>query len=45
MCTALLNRTGASIDFSIARQFEPTGLFDLQRRSARRAVAGQMSLF
>jgi phosphoribosyl 1,2-cyclic phosphodiesterase len=45
MCTALLNRTGASIDFSIARQFEPTGLFELHRRSARRAVAGQMSLF
>lgn len=45
MCTALLKRTGASIDFRIAKQAEATGTFELSRRSTRRAVAGQMSLF
>ncbi len=45
MCTRLLRRTGASIDFSIARQFEPTGLFDVARRRERKAAPGQMSLF
>lgn len=45
MCTRLLRRTGASIDFSIAKQFEPTGLFDVARRRERVAPAGQMSLF
>ena len=45
MCTRLLRRTGASIEFSIAKQFEPTGLFDVARRRPRSAPAGQMSLF
>jgi phosphoribosyl 1,2-cyclic phosphodiesterase len=45
MCTRLLRRTGASIDFSIARQFEPTGLFDVARRRPRVPPPGQMSLF
>ena len=45
MCTRLLRRTGASIDFAIARQFEPTGLFDVARRKARVSPVGQMSLF
>jgi phosphoribosyl 1,2-cyclic phosphodiesterase len=45
MCTRLLRRTGASIDFSIAKQFEPTGLFDVARRRERKAAPGQMSLF
>jgi phosphoribosyl 1,2-cyclic phosphodiesterase len=45
MCTRLLRRTGASIEFSIAKQFEPTGLFDVARRRERKAPAGQMSLF
>lgn len=45
MCTALLRRTGASIDFSIAGQATPTGVFHVTRRAARRAVEGQMSLF
>jgi len=45
MCTRLLRRTGASIDFAIARQFEATGVFDVARRRTRTPVAGQMSLF
>jgi phosphoribosyl 1,2-cyclic phosphodiesterase len=45
MCTRLLNRTGASIDFAIARQFEPTGVFDVARRRPRVPAPGQMSLF
>ena len=45
MCTRLLNRTGASIEFSIAKQFEPTGLFDVARRRPRVPPPGQMSLF
>jgi phosphoribosyl 1,2-cyclic phosphodiesterase len=45
MCTRLLRRTGASIDFAIAKQFEPTGVFDVARRRERKAAVGQMSLF
>lgn len=45
MCTRLLRRTGASIEFSIAKQFEPTGLFDVARRRERKPLPGQMSLF
>ena len=45
MCTRLLRRTGASIEFSIAKQFEPTGLFDIARRRPRSGPAGQMALF
>ncbi len=45
MCTRLLRRTGASIDFAIARQFEPTGVFDVARRRERKAPPGQMALF
>jgi phosphoribosyl 1,2-cyclic phosphodiesterase len=45
MCTRLLRRTGASIEFAIARQFEPTGIFDVARRRARVTPVGQMSLF
>ena len=45
MCTRLLRRTGASIDFAIARQFEPTGIFDVARRRERKPLPGQMSLF
>ncbi len=45
MCTRLLRRTGASIDFAIAQQFAPTGLFDIARTRPRSAPAGQMALF
>ncbi|HEX2833318.1 MAG TPA: MBL fold metallo-hydrolase [Thermoanaerobaculia bacterium] len=45
MCTRLLHRTGASLEFAIAKQFEPTGLFDIARRRERISPAGQMSLF
>lgn len=45
MCTRLLRRTGASIDFAIAKQFEPTGLFDVARRRERKPMPGQMALF
>jgi phosphoribosyl 1,2-cyclic phosphodiesterase len=45
MCTRLLNRTGAHIDFAIARQFEPTGVFEVTRRTTRSAPVGQMALF
>lgn len=45
MCTRLLRRTGASIEFAIAKQFEPTGLFDVARRRPRTPMPGQMSLF
>ncbi|HEV7766209.1 MAG TPA: MBL fold metallo-hydrolase [Thermoanaerobaculia bacterium] len=45
MCTRLLRRTGASIDFSIARQFEATGVFEVARRKPRTPPPGQMALF
>jgi phosphoribosyl 1,2-cyclic phosphodiesterase len=45
MCTRLLRRTGASLEFSIAKQFEPTALFDIARRRERVNPKGQMSLF
>ena len=45
MCTRLLHRTGASIEFSIAKQFEATGLFDIARRRERVVPLGQMALF
>ena len=45
MCTRLLRRTGASIEFAIARQFEPTGEFDVARRRERTPMPGQMPLF
>lgn len=45
MCTRLLRRTGASLEFAIAKQFEPTGLFDIARQRQRVAPPGQMSLF
>jgi phosphoribosyl 1,2-cyclic phosphodiesterase len=44
MCSRLLRRTGASIEFAIARQFEPTGVFDVARRQ-RVPPPGQMALF
>ena len=45
MCTRLLRRTGASIEFAIARQFVPTGVFDIARRRPRTPAPGQMALF
>lgn len=45
LCSRLLRRTGASIDFAIARQFEATGLFDVARRRPRTPMPGQMNLF
>lgn len=44
MATRLLRRTGASVDFAIASQFAPTGIFDIARRQ-RVPPPGQMSLF
>ena len=38
-------RTGASIEFAIARQFVPTGVFDIARRRPRTPAPGQMALF
>lgn len=45
MCTRLLRRTGATIDFAIARQSEPTGIFDVARRRPRTPSPGQLPLF
>ena len=45
MCTRLLRRTGASLEFAIAKQFEPTAVFDVARRRPRAVMPGQMSLF
>jgi phosphoribosyl 1,2-cyclic phosphodiesterase len=45
MCSRLLRRTGASIDFAIAKQFEPTGLFDVARQKPRVPPPGQLALF
>ena len=45
MCSRLLRRTGASIDFAIARQFEATGLFQIARRGPRVPPPGQLALF
>jgi phosphoribosyl 1,2-cyclic phosphodiesterase len=45
MCTRLLQRTGASIEFSIAKQFTPTGIFDVARKRPRTPAPGQLTLF
>lgn len=46
MAARVIARTGAKLDLGIARQFEPTGIFEVARRgAARRPAAGQMSLF
>lgn len=45
MCTRLLNRTGASVEFAIAKQFEPTGVFDVARKRTKPALGGQLTLF
>ncbi|HET7434197.1 MAG TPA: MBL fold metallo-hydrolase [Thermoanaerobaculia bacterium] len=45
LCTSLLNRTGASVEFAIAKQFEATGVFDVARKRTKPALGGQMTLF
>ena len=49
MATQLLRKTGAQLELSIARQFEPTGMFDIKRRGAPRPPAparqAQLALF
>ena len=46
MATRVINRTGAKLDLGIARQFEPTGVFEISRRGTpRRTVTGQLALF
>ncbi len=48
MATALLDRTGAQIDLGIAKQFEPTGIFQIARRARPRPIGrahAQMALF
>ncbi len=49
MATAILDRHSAQLELSIARQFEPTGVFTIERRAMPRPVmaprAAQMPLF
>jgi phosphoribosyl 1,2-cyclic phosphodiesterase len=49
LATRLLQRNGVQLDLGIAKQFEPTGVFEIKRRGpARRAVmpaGSQMALF
>jgi phosphoribosyl 1,2-cyclic phosphodiesterase len=45
MTTSVIDRLGARIEFGIARQYEPTGLFEITRRAARKTPPAQMSLF
>lgn len=49
MAATLLARTGAQLELGIAKQFEPTGVFTIARRSGRRPMAMpkgvQMALF
>jgi phosphoribosyl 1,2-cyclic phosphodiesterase len=50
MASRLLKKNGVQLELSIARQFEPTGLFEIARRRAPRVTPGpsrysQMPLF
>lgn len=49
MATALLDRSGARLDLAIAKQHEPTGVFDIARHSGplpiERPLHTQMALF
>ena len=49
LATRLLQRNGVQLELGIAKQFEPTGVFEIKRRgAARRAVmpaGSQMALF
>jgi phosphoribosyl 1,2-cyclic phosphodiesterase len=44
MATRLLRRTGARIELAVAKQFEPTGIFQLSRKPAA-PPPGQLALF
>jgi phosphoribosyl 1,2-cyclic phosphodiesterase len=45
MASRVVARTGAHLDVGIAKQFEPTGVFQLARSGVRPPVKGQMALF
>lgn len=48
LANGLLQRNGVQLELGIARQFQPTGVFEIRRRSPRRPMmpaAGQMPLF
>lgn len=49
MASRLLAKTGVQLELGIAKQFEPTGIFDVARRSGRRPMVParytQMALF
>lgn len=49
MASRLLTRTGVQLELGIARQFEPTGVFEIRRRGPRAPLAPplytQMALF
>ncbi len=49
MATAMLDRSGAQLELAIAKQFEPTGVFEIARRAPARPATpprfAQMALF
>ncbi|MGZ4779021.1 MAG: hypothetical protein ACXV5L_07475, partial [Thermoanaerobaculia bacterium] len=45
MTSSVIDRLGARLEFGIARQYEPTGIFEITRRAARKTPTAQMSLF
>ena len=45
MTAAVVDRLGARLEVGIARQYEPTGVFEITRRTARKTPPAQMSLF
>jgi phosphoribosyl 1,2-cyclic phosphodiesterase len=45
MTSALVDRLGAKVEVGIAKQYEPTGIFEITRKHARKTPPAQMSLF
>jgi hypothetical protein len=48
LAARLVQRNGVQLQLAIAKQFEPTGVFDIKRRGPRRTMmpsGGQMALF
>jgi phosphoribosyl 1,2-cyclic phosphodiesterase len=45
MTSSVVDRLGARLEIGIARQFEPTGIFEITRKSARKTPPAQMALF
>ena len=45
MTSSVIDRMGMRLEVGIAKQYEPTGIFEITRKHARKTPPAQMSLF